>query len=145
MAFAVPISSEGFPLDGSPGPPLIYFLSTTNRSTFDSTDMRQWRSIFKSSRNNLFGGCNLPYPYSNRVNVFTKSVPTALAKSAWDIRYLNRKIFLFQYQIFNHIFFVINFSYFVIRFLLDSSIVKSDNEIGKLNDKNIWFKKLIKR
>ena len=32
-------------------------------------------------------------------------------------------------------FFVINFSYFVIRFLLNSSIVKSNNEIGKVNDK----------
>ena len=30
-----------------------------------------------------------------------------------------------------------NFSYFVIRFLLNSSIVKSDNEIGKVNDKKI--------
>ena len=27
------------------------------------------------------------------------------------------------------------FSYFVIRFLLNSSIVKSDNEIGKVNEK----------
>ena len=32
-------------------------------------------------------------------------------------------------------FFVINFSCFVIRFLLNSSAVKSDNEIGKVNDK----------
>ena len=30
---------------------------------------------------------------------------------------------------------VINFSYFAIRFLLNSSIVKSDNKIGKVNDK----------
>ena len=29
----------------------------------------------------------------------------------------------------------INFSYFVIRFLLKRSVVKSDNEIGKVNDK----------
>ena len=54
-----------------------------------------------------------------------------LAQSAWDIPYLNRKIFLFRYQIFKSDFFVINFSYFVIRFLPNSSTVKSDNEIGK--------------
>ena len=47
------------------------------------------------------------------------------------------KIFLFRYQIFKSYFFVINFSYFIIRFLLNSSIVKSDNEIGKVNDKKI--------
>ena len=33
------------------------------------------------------------------------------------------------------------FSYFVIRFLLNSSIVKSDNEIGKVNDKNNMIQK----
>ena len=50
------------------------------------------------------------------------------AQSAWDIPYLNRKIFLFHYQIFkSDFFFVINFSYFIIRFLLNSSIVKSDS------------------
>ena len=32
-------------------------------------------------------------------------------------------------------FFVINFSYLVIRFLLNSSMAKSNNEIGKVNDK----------
>ena len=57
------------------------------------------------------------------------------AQSAWDIPYINWKIFLFHYQIFKSDFFVINFSYFIIRFLLNSSIVKSDNEIGKVNDK----------
>ena len=56
----------------------------------------------------------------------------SVAESAWDIPYLNRKIFLFHYQIFKS---VINFSYFVIRYLLNSSIVKSDNKIGKNNDK----------
>ena len=45
------------------------------------------------------------------------------------------KISYFVIRFSNHIFFVINFSYFVIRFLLNSSIVKSDNEIGKVNDK----------
>ena len=40
------------------------------------------------------------------------------------------------------IFFVINFSYFVIRFLLNSSIVKSDNEIGKVNDKKKYDLKI---
>ena len=35
----------------------------------------------------------------------------------------------------NQNFFAINFSYFAIIFLLNSSIVKSDNEIGKVNDK----------
>ena len=35
----------------------------------------------------------------------------------------------------NHIFFVVSFSYSIIRFLLNSSIVKSDNEIEKVNDK----------
>jgi hypothetical protein len=56
------------------------------------------------------------------------------AKFAWDIPYLHRKIFPFRYQIFELYFFVVNFSNFVIRFLLNSSIVKSDNEIGKVND-----------
>ena len=41
----------------------------------------------------------------------------------------------FVIRFLNQIFFVINFSYFVIRFLLNSSIVKSDNELGKANDK----------
>ena len=46
------------------------------------------------------------------------------------------RIFLFRYQIFkSDFFFVINFSYFIIWFLLNSSIVKSDNEIGKVIDK----------
>ena len=62
-----------------------------------------------------------------------------MAKSAWDIPYLNRKIFLFRYQIYKSYFFVINFSYFFIRFLLNSFIVKSDNEIGKGNDKKIMI------
>ena len=48
---------------------------------------------------------------------------------------LNRKNFLFRYHIFQSDLFVINFSYFVIRFLLNISIVKSDNEIGKVNEK----------
>ena len=64
-----------------------------------------------------------------------------MAQSAWDIPYLNRKIFLFRYQIFKSDFFVVNSSYFVIRFLLNSSIVKSDNEIGKVNDKNNMIQK----
>ena len=38
-------------------------------------------------------------------------------------------------------FFVITFSYLLIRFLLNSSIVNSDNEIGKIND----IKNLIKK
>ena len=59
------------------------------------------------------------------------------AESAWDNPFLNRKIFLFHYQIFILHFFVINFSYLVIRFLLNSSMVKSNNEIGKVNDKKI--------
>ena len=42
----------------------------------------------------------------------------------------------------NQIFFVINFSYFVIRVLLNSSIVKSDNEIGKVNDKKKYDLKI---
>ena len=57
------------------------------------------------------------------------------AESAWDIPYLNKEIFLFHYLIFKSFFFVINFSYFVIRFLLKSFIVKSDSKIGKVNDK----------
>ena len=60
-----------------------------------------------------------------------------MAKSAWNILFLNRKFFLYSYQIF----FVINFSYFIIRFLLNSSIVKSDNERGKVNDKKNLIKK----
>ena len=64
------------------------------------------------------------------------------AESAWDIPYLNRKIFLFHYLIFQSDFFVINFSYFIIRFLLNSSIVKSDNEIGKVNDKRKYDLKI---
>jgi hypothetical protein len=59
------------------------------------------------------------------------------AESAWDIPYHNRKMFLFHYQIFKSYFFVINYSPLVIRFLLNSSIVKSDNEKGKVNDKKI--------
>ena len=58
-----------------------------------------------------------------------------IAQSAWDIPYLNRKIFLYRYQISKLDFFVIKFSYFDIRFLLDSSIVKSDNKIGKVKAK----------
>ena len=38
-------------------------------------------------------------------------------------------------------FFVINFSYLVIRFLLNSSMVKSKNEIGKVNDKKNMIRK----
>ena len=54
---------------------------------------------------------------------------------------LTEKISCFVIRFLNHIFFVINFFYFVIRFLLNTSIVKSDNEIGKVNDKKknpIW-------
>ena len=36
-----------------------------------------------------------------------------------------------------------NFSYFVIRFLLDSSLLKSDNELGRVKNKNILSKNLI--
>ena len=43
----------------------------------------------------------------------------------------------FVIRFLNHIFFDIKLSYFVIRLLLSSSIVKSDNEIGKINDKKI--------
>ena len=51
------------------------------------------------------------------------------------------RIFLFRYQIFkSDFFFVINFSYFVIGFLLNSSVVK-DNEIGKVNGKKNLIKK----
>ena len=46
-----------------------------------------------------------------------------------------------HYLFLNHIFFVINFSYFVIRFLRNSSIVKSDNKIEKVNDKENMIKK----
>ena len=38
----------------------------------------------------------------------------------------------FVIRFLNQIFFVINFSYIVIRFLLNSSIVKSDKEIEKI-------------
>ena len=62
-----------------------------------------------------------------------------VAESAWDIPYLNRKIFLFGYQIFKSYFLVINFYYFVIRFLLNSSIGKS---IGKVNDKKKYDLKI---
>ena len=51
------------------------------------------------------------------------------------------KISYFVTRFLNQIFFVINFSSFVIRFLLNSSIVKSDNEIGKVNDKNNMIQK----
>ena len=57
---------------------------------------------------------------SQEILIFIRS----LAQSAWDIPYLNRKIFLFRHQIFKS-------DFFVIRFLLNSSVVKSDNEIGK--------------
>ena len=67
----------------------------------------------------------------------------AKAESAWDIPYLNRKIFLFHYQIFKSYFFVINFSYFVIRYFLNSSVVKSDNEIGKVDNKKKYDSKLL--
>ena len=53
-----------------------------------------------------------------------------MAEIAWDIPYPNRNNFLFRYKIF-----VINFSHFFIRFLLNSSIIKSNNEIGKVNEK----------
>ena len=61
------------------------------------------------------------------------------AESAWDIPYLNRKIFLHisLSGFLNQILFVNNLCYFVIRFLLDSSIVKSDKEVGKGNDKKM--------
>ena len=45
------------------------------------------------------------------------------------------KFSYFVIKNFNQIFFVINFSYFAIKFLLNSSMVKSDNQIGKVNDK----------
>ena len=45
------------------------------------------------------------------------------------------KFFYFVIRFLNLIFFIIIFSYFIIRFLLNSSMVKSDNEIGKVNDK----------
>ena len=45
------------------------------------------------------------------------------------------KFSYFVIRFLNNIFFVINFSHFVIRFLHNSSIVKSDNKIGKVNDK----------
>ena len=58
------------------------------------------------------------------------------AQSAWDIPYLNRKFFLFRDQIFKSDFFFFNYSYFIFRFLLNSSTVKYDKEIGKVNFKN---------
>ena len=59
-----------------------------------------------------------------------------------DIPYLNIPMYAVCYQIFKSDFFVINFSYFVIRFLLNSSIVKSDNEIGNVNDKKKYDSKI---
>ena len=51
------------------------------------------------------------------------------------------RFFYFVIRFLNHIFFVINFSYIVIIFF-HSSIVKSDNEIGKINDKNKYDLKI---
>ena len=64
-----------------------------------------------------------------------------LAESAWDIPYLKIEKFpYFVIKSLNQIFSAYNFSYFVIRFLLNSSIVKSDNKIGKVYDKKkIWL------
>ena len=57
-----------------------------------------------------------------------------VAKSALDILYLNMIfLFCFPYQIFK--FFAINFSYFVIRIFLNSSMAKSDNKIQAGTDK----------
>ena len=60
--------------------------------------------------------------------LYTTCSPHVLQKEE-----LLTKIYL--YQIFKLYFFVISFSYFVIRLLLNSFIVKSDNEIGKVDDK----------
>ena len=51
------------------------------------------------------------------------------------IHFLIGKFSCFVIRFLYQIFFVINFSYMVIRFLLNSSMVKSNNEIGKVNDK----------
>ena len=45
------------------------------------------------------------------------------------------KFSYFVIRFLNHIFFVINFSYFVIWFYYKAIKWKSDNEIGKVNDK----------
>ena len=52
-----------------------------------------------------------------------------LAESPWDIPYLNMKIFLFRYQIFKSEFYLsLTFPILLSDY---SSMVKSDNEIGK--------------
>ena len=51
------------------------------------------------------------------------------------IHFLIGKFSYFGISFLYYIFFVINFSYLVIGFLLNSSVVKSNNEIGKVNDK----------
>ena len=56
------------------------------------------------------GLTNLPNIRGGLVAPLAPPVPKYVAQSAWDIPYLNR-------------------------FLLNSFIVKSDNEIGKVNDK----------
>ena len=51
------------------------------------------------------------------------------------------KFSYFVIRFLNQIFFVIAFSYFIIRFLFNSCIVKSDKEIGKVNDKKNRIKR----
>ena len=58
-----------------------------------------------------------------------------MAESAGIFHVIIVKFSYFVIRFLNQIFFVINFSYFIISFLFDSSIVKSDNEVGKVNDK----------
>ena len=61
-----------------------------------------------------------------------------MAQSAWDIPYLNRKNFLLNYQISKSDFFLsLTFPISLSDLLLNSSIVESDNRIGKVNDKKI--------
>ena len=88
------------------------------------------------------------YAYVVSCPIYTKNLELHLiimyptqAESAWDVPYLNRKKILFNFKIFK--------SYFFLPLTLLSDfylIVKSDKEIGKVNDKKIgkfWSRKKV--
>ena len=66
-----------------------------------------------------------------------------MAESAWDIPYLNRKIFLFRYQIFKSYFFLsLTFPISLSDFTIELLSKKTDNEKGKVIDKKIYDLKI---
>ena len=85
------------------------------------------RQMFLKNFRGLHDSCKIPV--TNNFRAYIGRVHLGHSISYFFIRFLNHNLLSLN-----------NFSYFVIRFLLISSLVKSDNEIIKVDDKKnlIW-------